>query len=730
MRERIKYQVQLSVQTAMKRIRRRPRPAAATTTAAISLLFLHIIASSYAFQSNLLKSNRYTNERWHDIPITYAKSNNIESFTEFSSKYQPSPNDLSKAAQKIQAHLSRKYIDWNEVNQSIQDMLSIDISKDQMDSCGQLVQDTLSQITQRAFSCSTWDGVKVGLQVMELQAGGNVCNKYNISYLIRSNSLPRNTALQALKALNNLMKRKHQQNLHMADRQHQANASFRILQRLCTGVGLYNGYDNSSSQRLPQVQITLDERDFCMVLNGFVNTGQMNMAHRVVALQERTAHAPPLSPVNYSILIKGYGRLKDSKGVDNVLEHARQNNITPDIIMYNSLIDAYINCDNFSKARNLFEEIRHLKKSEEDMNLPPVANLRTYNTMLKGYIAVEDLESAMKLAEEMQRVGLWDAVTTNTLVGVAVAANKFDVAESILYKHTVNEESLGQKYKHSKWHPNVEAYTELLDGYAKAGYLSKALNTLKTMRKRGVKPNEITYTCIIGALAKSGKTEQAEKLITFMRESDGINPGVITYNAFFTGMLVEKDIFGSVTQQQRLNVDVDKGLEVLSSMMNAGIKPNAITITLFVDALGRSIPPRLDKAKALIQKTCNEGIIPFGSPMVSTALIRACGYASDLEGALIAYESISTPDLIAFNALLDTCCRCKQSKRAIQILERNRQMREEGLSYITPDVASYGSIISCLLKVGTPAASNAVKKLYTDMKSEWMIAPDHVLIDA
>jgi pentatricopeptide repeat protein len=318
----------------------------------------------------------------------------------------------------------------------------------------------------------------------------------------------------------------------------------------------------------------------------------------------------------------------------------------------------------------------------------------------------------------------------NTLVGVAVAANKFDAAESILRKHTITEESLGQKYKTSKWHPNVEAYTELLNGYAKAGYLSKALSTLKTMRERGVKPNEITYTCIIGALAKSGKTEQAEKLMTFMSESDGIRPGVVTYNALFTGMLVEKHSNGSDIYNPNLNVDVDKALEILSSMTDNGIKLNAITITIFVEALGRCIPSRLDQAEALVQSTCDEGIIPFGTPMVSTALIRACGNGSDLEGAISAYESILKPDLIAFNALLDTCCRCTNSKRAIQLLERNKQRREDGLSHIIPDVASYGSIIACLLKVGTPAASNAMKKLYNEMKTIWAIAPDHILIDA
>ena len=86
-------------------------------------------------------------------------------------------------------------------------------------------------------------------------------------------------------------------------------------------------------------------------------------------------------------------------------------------------------------------------------------------------------------------------------------------------------------------HPHVEAYSGLVDGYAKNGRLNKAIATLQLMRKRGVDPNEYTYTSLINALAKADKIEQAKRLNSFMFESDGIAPGVVTYNALFTGML-------------------------------------------------------------------------------------------------------------------------------------------------------------------------------------------------
>ena len=78
-----------------------------------------------------------------------------------------------------------------------------------------------------------------------------------------------------------------------------ADVAFAVLQKLVTGVGVRpsvavappgaspaNAAANAASYRL-------DERDFSMVLNAFVTDGRMDMAHRVMALQERTERAPP-----------------------------------------------------------------------------------------------------------------------------------------------------------------------------------------------------------------------------------------------------------------------------------------------------------------------------------------------------------------------------------------------------------------------------------------------------
>lgn len=681
----------------------------------------------------------------------------------------PRLDELQRINNEIRKIMSRKDQDINtqQIRQQVDHMIHIVKSKASPKQNNnsreeeKILQETCRQITQRAFSSSSWPHVKLGLAIMERQA--------------HHRGMPQSVCIQALKALNSLLTSRRNVRNTEENRRLQANAAFRILQRMCTGVGIQsstqtqNRYYNQSPKKQRTIPIDLDERDFSMVLNGFVNIGEMTMAHQVVALQSRTPHAPPLSPVIYSILIKGYGKLGDGDAVDMVLDQSERNGVKPDIIMCNSLMDAYINCDDVSKAHDIFENLTKAKSGKlnrlevqdqeqgQEQSLTPT--IRTYNTMLKGFVKAENMKKALMLSREMEQVQMWDAVTTNTLVGVAVATKQFDIAESILDKYTVRQgpgSAPGNRYRnhrnrHQRWHPNVEAYTELIDGYAKNGRLNKALAMFKAMRSRGVNPNEYTYTCIIGGLAKAQKIDQAKKQLSAMAESDGIRPSVVTYNALLTGMLMSDKIDdnsdgldyesrrsqeGDDAIYQAFDESNNDALKLFGVMINSGVSPNAITVATLVDGLGKNKPSRLDEAKALIDKMDVDGFVSKSNARVSTTLIQACARSSDLEGALTAYRGIEKPDVIAFNSLLNGFCDCGRVKMAIDILNANlkkkktKTTKKKDVKCITPNVATYTILISSLLGIGTSGSSERSFKLYKEMKDEWKILPDPCLIDS
>ncbi|KAL7539040.1 hypothetical protein ACHAXR_008976 [Thalassiosira sp. AJA248-18] len=567
-----------------------------------------------------------------------------------------------------------------------------------------------------------------------------------------------------------------------------SNAAFRILQRLVEGKGVRTFQNN---KKRSQEHLSLDERDFNMVLQSYAqclnpssssSSAQKNQhahntmykMHSVIALQERTERAPPLSPVAYSILLKAYGQYKDIKNVEMSIMHAQRNGVVPDIVMANTVVDAYVNCGLLDRAQSVVRSMTRKNgrivggaepTGEGDGFWPLLRpNSRTYNTLLKGMAEEGDVRSAMKLSKVVQTKGLWDDITTNTLVKAAVAGNEFHMAETILSNHTSSETSRRRKVDH----PNVEAYTELLDGYAKDGQLENALRVMQLMDKRGVTPNEYTYTCMVGALARNNKVRQARKMINYAASTPstrGGRRGVVltpTYNAFISGLLSSES-----TGQSSHAANIVEVLGVLQEMQDSNIDPNVVTVALVVDGLGRCTPPRSKEARELVQhlefksrmkrtngdyysmddREISKGV-SVSNKKIATALIRAYGHSYDVDSAIEVFNGIPSPDVVALNAILDACCRCDQLKLAAELFKKHASFKlwneqqealantpgkprdENKLMSIKPDVVTYTTLISAILQLNSRAATRRASSLYNEMKQKWYIFPDTILIDA
>eukprot|EP00978_Attheya_sp_CCMP212_P025501 scaffold82154_cov54-Attheya_sp.AAC.3 len=601
-----------------------------------------------------------------------------------------------------------------------------------------VVDETIRLVTNRAFA-SPFGGpqaverVHIGVQAIQMQLAcrGALSKPYN--------TVPRWTLLRALMALTALRSNDVR---HMERHFPNFNPSiqaFRILQRLITGGGVRESLQPGFT-RLP-----LDERDFSMVLNSFVNDGKMDMAHKVVALQERTEHAPPLSPVAYSILIKGYGRSHDIENVKMILSQADSNGVIADTIMLNSVIDAYVNCDCVDEATRIFNSVRYSQtkdlaatgSSKEATSSQPSAQLnrRTYNIILKGLAKVGDLTQALKLSNEMRRAGLWDDITTNTLVNAAVIASEFNIASKILRNCT----SMGN-YRRGKEHPNIEAYTELLDGYGKAGMTDKAMGVLKLMQERGVEPNAITFTCAIGALARDKRISQAKKMFEYM-EKTGVRATAVTYNTFIAGLVADpptEDDKGGISDNgealyAQYNKFVSEALILTRKMIANRVMPNAITISVLVDAMGRCNPPRMAEAQLLVKDLDKKEILPLTNERVATSLIKICGRCGDIQGASESFQMIQNPDVIALNAFLDACCRVGNLKLAFVTFKQyaakgTHRSTKLGNRQIEPDVITYSVLLSALLSLNTNTAAKRARVLYRDMKRQG-ISADIGLVD-
>ena len=541
------------------------------------------------------------------------------------------------------------------------------------------------------------DHALLGYEAVQLYFGvaSNLAKPYSL--------LPKRTLLDLLKALTVIPATKGSGN--SAIQLSSIGASYRILQRLVTGNGV----------RARQIT-PLFEADWNRVLGAFCRQGRMDRAHQLVTLHKKQQN-PTISAVTFSILLQGQGQQRQFSQVLGVWDDALDYGIMPDVIMVNTLLNAFIDCEKIEEARCLFNEVVNGSVGNYFRDLaPPSPNARTYNIMLKGLAGAGAYQEATVLGDDMKARGLWDFVTTNTLVHAAVVTENYNAAESVLESHTLAIDDTRRR------HPNVDAYTELLDAYGKTNQLDKAIATLQVMKQRNVESTEVTYTCLVAGFGRHGKADEALQTVDFMI-SNGVRPSCVVYNALISA-LVEVVPKGDDILPEHFDARVDKSLIVLKSMVQSGVRPNAVTVWTLVSALGRCSTPRVEAAKMLVHQLTSQSFIDSGDSQVVAALIQTCSAGNDLPGAVTAFKTLPSPDVISVNAFLDASCRCGKDKLAFQTFDhyfRNGRLR--------PDVITYTILMTSMLRKESTGALTNAYSWYRDMKSKSHVAADTTLID-
>mmetsp|Transcript_22088 Transcript_22088/g.47997 ORF Transcript_22088/g.47997 Transcript_22088/m.47997 type:complete len:144 (+) Transcript_22088:222-653(+) len=127
----------------------------------------------------------------------------------------------------------------------------------------------------------------------------------------------------------------------------------------------------------------------------------------------------------------------------------------------------------------------------------------------------------------------------------------------------------------------------------------------------------------------------------------------------------------------------------------------------------------------VIEDTDARGIL-LSNNKIATALIASYSRANDVKFATETFDRIPNPDVVAFNALLDACCRCDELKLALELFRwrvgvappssaaegddagkenATRRRTAPVITSIEPDVVTYTSLISVLLQLDRRAAT-------------------------
>ncbi|KAF5196208.1 Pentatricopeptide repeat-containing protein [Thalictrum thalictroides] len=175
-----------------------------------------------------------------------------------------------------------------------------------------------------------------------------------------------------------------------------------------------------------------------------------------------------------------------------------------------------------------------------------------YNALLRTLCQEKSMSDARNVYHSLKREFRPDLQTFNILLSGWKSSEE---AEGFFGEMI----SLGVK-------PDIVSYNCLVDVYCKSREIDKAFKVVEKIRDDEISPDVYTYTSIIGGLGLVGQPDKARDVLKEMKEC-GCYPDTAAYNAVIRNFCIAKRLGDAYS--------------LMDEMVHKGLNPNATTYNLF-----------------------------------------------------------------------------------------------------------------------------------------------------
>merc|ERR1719267_394049 len=347
-----------------------------------------------------------------------------------------------------------------------------------------------------------------------------------------------------------------------------------------------------------------------------------------------------------------------------------------DVVSYNTLLKAYLKIGQIQKARSLLKEM-----AESDIQ----ANQVTYNEMLNALVSTKDRKEMWALVREMNAIGMQPNSVTCSIILKSLTAHSAteDVRQAMSLIDNMHEEmdevlfasvveacvrvgqldllsSKLQQYASFGGLAGLTAptYGSMIKAYGRAKDIERVRELWNEMRRRHVTPTSITLGCMVDALVNNGLQEEAFELVREIREESEYSDilNTVIYSTLLKG-------FAQSRQPGRVQ-------DVFDEMKQMGIACNTVSYNTMLDA--NAMTGRMDRADELFREMQASGVSP--DVITYSTLVKGYCQAGDIDrGYQVLNEMVANgvhePDEILYNSLLDGCAKQHRVDDALKLVE-------------------------------------------------------------
>ena len=436
--------------------------------------------------------------------------------------------------------------------------------------------------------------------------------------------------------------------------------------------------------------------------------------------------------VIYNLLLNGCSKKLDIINLHRIYMDMINKGVAPNLITFNTIIDAFIRNKNTEKAFNIFNDMINQKINPDNFTLSTlfkginkpehykyltqgveIINKNIYpvdiiliNVLLDACIKLKDKKNFCEIFENIIEKKYKnispDLITYNTFIKGCSKFRLYDKVE-FAFNHLINNS------KETNIIPNDVTFNSLIDVYVSQKNMDKVLQTVNMMQKYKIFPDNYTYTTIIKGLNKNSllKNNQSQNSTmtnsTTNNNSTNTNPEIfsnieldLAFKLFNHVRVISKpdEILYNCIMDACLRFNkIDKMLEMYEEMIQSGIKPSSITCGIVIKAYG--MKGDLNSALNIYYKMKQEKIeisnITYG------CLINACIKNNDLNKAFELYESLKNEsyemNTILYTTLIKAYTKQKDINKVIEIFNTMKNSQNS-----KPNIITYNSIIDCCIK--------------------------------
>jgi pentatricopeptide repeat protein len=362
-------------------------------------------------------------------------------------------------------------------------------------------------------------------------------------------------------------------------------------------------------------------------------------------------------------------------------------------LAHNSVIDACVQCTEMPMALKYLAEVKELG----------LADVVSYNTIIKGLLSSGDMDAVNGLLTEMAQHGvLASHVTFHSVLHVSVQSGDKDAAWRWL-----------SQMRQAGLAPTSVTCSILLKLVTRPSHGADMSRVMSLVKEGDVQMDEVLLTSIVEA---SLKTQRLDLLAERLRECK--DKGVLNR--------LSAPTYGAMIKAYGQAQNVDEVWTLWQEMIRCEVQPTMITLGCMVDALvmNGAVDSAWKLINSLWEQDSQKALL---NTVIYSTVIKGFAISRRLDKAIQVYDEMQARAIpgntITYNTLLNALVRCGDLRRLPQLLEDMRAASPP----VEPDMITYSTIMKGYCSSGD---LDKGLELLRDMEGSGQFAPDEVMYNS